>query len=227
MKRPLPIIGLLVFSIACVPRDRLNASCHWTNERLATAGEQHLISDVDLAEELAIRFADATRGHRSGHFAGVNVYAETREKCLASLLTVVGRAHGVDPEALRGVIGRRPPGFDFSMLVSFALLYAVASVVAVSRLRARFQFDLPLVAAAATYAAAIASSITGLMLFALWTATGEMLRVRDPHLSYRVGRLPWSQHWAELFIAAVALFLIINWLLYRRQRRSASSLSLL
>jgi preprotein translocase subunit YajC len=227
VKRPLPIIGLLVFSMACVPRDRLNASCHWANERLATAGEQHLISDAELAEELAIRFADTTRGRRSGHFAGVEVYAETREQCLASLLTVVGCAHGVDPEAIRGLIGRRPPGFDFSMLVSFALLYAIASFVAVRRLRARFRFDSPLVAAAATSAAALASSITGLMLFALWTAAGEMLRVRDPHLSYRVGRLPWSPHWAELFIAAVALFLIIDWLLYRRQRRSASGFSVL
>jgi hypothetical protein len=47
------------------------------------ADQRHWNGDARAAEELAIRYADAARGHRSGAFAGADDYRRTRDQCLA------------------------------------------------------------------------------------------------------------------------------------------------
>jgi hypothetical protein len=50
---------------SCLERDRVNANCEWksdTNFRIDPhnlAHQQHLVKDAQLAEDLAIRYADA------------------------------------------------------------------------------------------------------------------------------------------------------------------------
>src|SRR5689334_1412244 len=76
----------------CVSRERMNAACAWTNDPpraldlRRAADRRHLDRDAETAEELAIRYADAARGHRSGHFAGDAEYAGARERCMATLV---------------------------------------------------------------------------------------------------------------------------------------------
>src|ERR1700730_8220968 len=93
MKRLFTPLLLLVVLSGCA--GRLNPNCDWTNDPALPldlrkpADERHLTTDAMIAEELAIRFADTRRGHRSGHFAGMDEYVQTREQCMATLFAVV------------------------------------------------------------------------------------------------------------------------------------------
>jgi len=78
---------LVVISCSgCLGRP-INGSCAWPTNRpcgsiLQTGSDQrHLNADARFAEELAIRYADVTRGKRSGHFTDFDEYHRTRERC--------------------------------------------------------------------------------------------------------------------------------------------------
>src|SRR5690349_23761481 len=107
----------------------MNAACAWTNDPpraldlRRAADRRHLDRDAETAEELAIRYADAARGHRSGHFAGDAEYAGARERCMATLVDAAAAAHGVDRRDVVDAIGRRPTGVDLAVPLSFACAY--------------------------------------------------------------------------------------------------------
>jgi hypothetical protein len=201
------VIALCALSSACLPRDRLNSSCRWAGDVAGIASEQHLAADVALAEELAIRFADTTRGLRSRQFAGTQVYADTRDECMTSLLATIGTAHGVAPASLRQMIGRRPRGFDAAVFVSFAMLYVAACVLGSRWLRRRFRSSAAPFTAAAVIVSSLLASLVALVLLELWGSAWEMLRLGNGHLSYRAGREPWAQSGVEMFAIGVVVFL--------------------
>jgi len=224
-RRLLAPLLLMAMLGACAPRERLNANCEWTNDppqRLdpgTRAGDRHLISDATIAEELAIRYADRLRGRRSGHFAGMDEYALTRERCMASLFAVVATRHGVRSETVREHISRRRVDVDLAVLVSFAAFYALACRLLARRLVDRFPSSERFPAVAATAVTSVMASAGGLMIFALWAAAWEMMRVGTTHLSYRGAREPWNQPRAELFVAGVGLFCAIALLHYLNAAR--------
>ena len=108
----LPPLLLFTFG-ACPPLRRLNANCEWTNDaplRLDSrrcTDARHLKYDALIAEELAIRYADMKRGHRSGHLVGDDEYVQTRERCLTALLAIAATNHDVPPQEMRALVGRR------------------------------------------------------------------------------------------------------------------------
>jgi hypothetical protein len=168
-----------------------------------------LTNDAMIAEELAIRYADTRRGHRSGHFAGTDEYVQTREQCMATLFAVVADNHRVQPGHVRDLVGRRPADFDVAVLLSFAILYALVSNVLSGGMVSRFPRDEPVPALAATAIMSAMVSIGGLMIFALGAATLEMMRIGNTHMRYRVGRAPWGHHPAQLFVGGVVLFWLV------------------
>src|SRR5260370_41786603 len=93
---------LLVCSSGCIARERLNAHCQWSHDAASprdignAVDQAHLSNDAMVAEELAIRYADAQRGHRSGHFAGMDEYVKTREQCMATFFGVIAKNHRVN-----------------------------------------------------------------------------------------------------------------------------------
>src|SRR2546422_6874719 len=64
----------------------------------------HLMNEAILVEDLAVRYADFHRGHRSGHFAGNDVYQQTRDQCMAMLFEAVGNHHGVSTGQVRNAV---------------------------------------------------------------------------------------------------------------------------
>jgi hypothetical protein len=64
------LIGLLtcLSPAACLPRDRLNVGCEWTErdhgalDLRQSLDQQHLNQDVDIAIEVIMRSADAEHG---------------------------------------------------------------------------------------------------------------------------------------------------------------------
>jgi hypothetical protein len=75
-------LPLLVCFAACTRSDRRNANCQWPQETIISLDlrnpeqQRHISDDVELAEDLAIRYADSGRwkvpGQDAGHAAYMN-----------------------------------------------------------------------------------------------------------------------------------------------------------
>ncbi len=59
-------------------------------------------------------------------------------------------------------------------------------------------------------------SLGGVLLGEIWSFTAENFRVGNGHLSYRVNRIPWTQHRLGLFAGGVVLFWLLAWLHHRQ-----------
>jgi hypothetical protein len=59
------VVATYVSCPGCIERDRVNANCEWKSDTSFPidpqnpAHQQHLVKDAQLAEDLAIRYADA------------------------------------------------------------------------------------------------------------------------------------------------------------------------
>src|SRR5262249_58099297 len=76
---------------------RVNRECAWTNDPSTARDENHLAVDATVAEDLAIRYADARRGFGSGHYVDQRTYAAAREERLTATIGTIAAPHGVDP----------------------------------------------------------------------------------------------------------------------------------
>jgi len=212
-----PRVAVFVVSLCCAgcvggPR---GGTCDWPEEPPRAldlnkaADHRHLNGDARSAEEFAIRYADAARGHRSGQFAGADEYRRTRDRCLAALSSAIASRHGVRPDQVAGAVGQRDRRLDALVMLLFAALYGMVAKGAAQRLLERFPPDERWPALIATAAAAVFASAAAVIVGGLGSLIVEMVQVGDTHLSYRAGRLPWQQHWLALFVAGVMVFCII------------------
>jgi hypothetical protein len=223
----LPWFLLLACLSGCIGRERLNRNCEWTHDATFTfdiqnrTHQQHLIEDVQAAEELAIRYADEQRGHRSGQFSGMDEYVQTREQCMATLFGVIATNHRMDPQQVRESVGRRPAGFDVVVLLSFAMLYSLVVNGLVGGVFSRLPAGDAVPALVATAVMSVIVSAGGLTGLGLLAGAVEMIRFGDTHMSYRVGRMPWSQHTVGLYVSGVVLFWAIALVRYRRLAHQA------
>ena len=223
MKRAIAsLLFLLVCSAGCVGRERLNEDCAWTHDSEGpldaqeSAGQRHLIEDVTVAEEIAIRYADVRKGRRSGHFEGGTAYVSAREQCLAALFAKIAVAHQVGAPQVRAQVGRRIWSLDVAIGLAFAALYTfVASRIAGGIVGAFQPGKWTLISLAAVLMASVAVSAAGILSGELWSGLAESIRVGTTHMSYRAERLPWRHHRVVLFLAGILIFWLLSW---RRQR---------
>jgi hypothetical protein len=215
------LIALALSCGGCAGGGSRSLRCAWPDEaarRLdlrTNADQRHLNADARVAEELAIRYADVRRGHRSGHFSGFEEYHRTRDQCLASLAGEIANRHAISPSEVAGAVGRRDGRLDAFVLLVFAALYAFAANRFLRRLFARFPADDPWPALIGTAASAIGVSAVGVILGGLGATIVEMIQLGDTHMSYRADRLPWSRHAVPLFVGGMILFsliAVVRWL---------------
>jgi hypothetical protein len=169
----------------------------------------HLMSEAILVEDLAVRYADFHRGHRSGHFAGNDVYRQTREQCMAMLFEEVGDHHGVSLEQVRNAVMYRRAGVDLFVLGVFVAFYLVVANAIVRVMFRRVTCDQPWLRFMATTIAACGAAAGGLVLFGLCCAAFEMIRIGNTHMSFRGERGPWNQHQGELLLGGIILFVLV------------------
>jgi len=115
---------LLICCVACADRARVNTNCIWIARPHAS-----LDADALFAEDLAIRYADAHRGHRSEHYKGLAEYEQAREQCMAALFDAVARSHGVSTDDVRGALTHRRTAVDAAVIGSFFVLYGIVAAV--------------------------------------------------------------------------------------------------
>jgi hypothetical protein len=223
--RRLVVIAMLLLgcSAAFAEPDRRNADCRWPQEPAIPLNlrnpeqQRHLRADAELAEDLAIRYADLHVGPNSG-------YGQTRDECLAALFGTVAKNHGVTIEQVRDALGERPMSFDAAVLLSFAAFYFLAAYHFARRVCHRF----PLregwpTALVSTIGAAILVSFVGVLMLETMAALAEVIRLGNDHLSYRSYRIPWAQNRIALFVGGLFLFWLAAALRYRAASRDAEA----
>jgi hypothetical protein len=216
-----PSILLVVAVSGCIDRGRVNARCAWTGDTtfpidlLSAEHQQHLINDAQLAEEIAIRYADAEHERRfgsNGH-GGLVDNGRFRNECMARLAAAIESNHGVTAEQVRVAREQRNPLFDLAAALSFLPLYCLGVAMVCRRLRRRFSSDQRYVSAAVTGLASIAASFLGLQWGQLWLVIWEMIRVGNSHLGGSRAAVfnHWSyRHVGALFVGGVVLFWLID-----------------
>ena len=178
----------------------------------------HLMGEALRAEDLAVRYADVHSGHRSGQYAGSEAYQHAREQCMATLFDALANHHSVTVAQVRDALLYRRASVDVLILTLFVAFYTVAANAIARWIADSALAEAWVVRWVATAVAGFGAAATGLVLFAQWAATFEMIRIGNTHMSYRVGRSPWFEHRGELLIGGVVLFVLLAAYRYSRGR---------
>ena len=194
----------LVISISftgCVRREGRNSDCIWpeVNARPldpSRGGDaRHLREDVELAEDLAVRYMDAQRRSQSAQIRPGRPPGEVMNTCRNSLLKQISTSHNVSPTEVVQFFGRRSLAIDFIFILPFFLLYALLAMLLAGWLLRRYPPEESMTAALAmSLFCSVEFGVGGRLLGEQWSITAESIRVGTGHLSYRVDRLPWVQH---------------------------------
>lgn len=216
---------LLVCSAACAQRLPPDSNCEWPHETAISidltkpAQQRHPSDDAQVAEDLAIRYADSHTGPRSGHFAGFDEYGRTREQCMAALFQVIANNHGVTQEQVRKSLEYRRTSLDLAVILSFAVFYSFVASSMARRLWRRLPPNEGWIAGTmVTLVTSALVSMAGVGVGEIWSTIAETFRVGSGHLSYRTNRIPWTQHRLGLFVCGIVLF----WLMAGIQRRATA-----
>jgi hypothetical protein len=194
---------VLSCSTGCTLHPKTNSNCQWTS----TQGNRSLYYDAEIAEDLAIRYADAHRGLNSRNFEGLPQYARARDQCMSQLFEAVANQHSVTPAEVRRALNDRPRRIDLAIALPFIALYIFAVNAIISRLYEKNLDGTPSLRSPviAGYISLVTSS-AGVLLGEAWTGILETFRLGNGHLSYRTGRLAWSHHFPALFVGGLVLF---------------------
>ena len=220
----------------CIERRRINQSCEWTGDAAFPidsndpAHRRHLVADAQLAEDLAIRRADAEFGRLSGYEApqphgGLIDGGRVRNDCMATLVAAIETNHAVTAEQIAAARGEHSRLFDAAAALSFVPLFLVCAGAVCSRLSVRFSSEGRTVKLAALAVASIFTTLLGLQAGQLWLGIWEAVRVRNGHLSgFRAAtRTAWPHDYVGVLLAAgVAVFSFAAMFWHRAAFRGAS-----
>lgn len=161
-------------------------------------GSRDLRGDLELAEELAIRYMDAHLGPRDPAAA-----AQAKNRCLGLLLEALGKDHGLSAQEAFRSFGQRSAAVDLAMACPFLLLHVGLAILVLGRLRSFHPEGVPLWM---TIGAAVAFAAAGLLLAQWALGFTESVRIGTTHLSNRAFRLPVNRHPLAAFAFGLAVF---------------------
>lgn len=208
MKNLLLLFATLTLAACTRPGDYpVPPNCVWSEDDTSTldltriSDRRHLRFDAITAEDVSIRWADQHLGLRPE-------WDQRRRECMQSLFAGVARQHGVDVATVRQYSLQRETVLDAAVIFSFGTLYVVVAYVFAARIRRRFPPGEPGFWVM-TLAMAVGVSLVGYMVGNLWSIVIEEFRFGSGHLSYRMNRIPWRQHWAVLLFCCFAVFVLV------------------
>lgn len=214
-------IIVTAFSGCTRPGDHpISPNCEWIESDHRTlnlsiaADRRHLRFDAITAEDMAIRWADQRFGHRPEWDQRVG-------ECLNTLFTGLAKTHGVDVAVVRQYSRERDVVVDAAVILGFAFIYAVVAYGFAGRIRQRFPPGEPgFWVMALTMAAGV--SLVGVLIGIFGSIIIETLRLNSVHLSYRMFRIPFREHWVILFVGGVIIFISAALLHYYKTPRMPS-----
>ncbi|PYV79467.1 MAG: hypothetical protein DMG96_04105 [Acidobacteria bacterium] len=165
---------------------------------------RQLTHEAEFAEDLAIRYADACCGPRSGHFESMEEYGRRRDECMAQFFQVVALAYGTTENEIRASLTRRRPELDAASMISFFIIYVwLANALAFRILRGRNYESLG-TKVILLYAALLMGAVF-VHAGNIWCDTMEAIRLGNGHGSYR-DRVPWDHHAAAEYVVGILVF---------------------
>jgi hypothetical protein len=178
---------VLPFCVACLDRARVNTRCDWDENSVRALAlndwsqQRHLYEDVELAEELAIRYADAVHKERFGFdgHGGLIENGRLRDRCMAALVSTIAAAHDLPVERVKQarLRGYRDPRWDVGVLLSFTGLYGLIAWRIVRRISRRFPVDDGWPALIAPLLASVPVGMAAFQFFILWGGGLEAIRL--------------------------------------------------
>jgi hypothetical protein len=205
--RLLILMLFLLGASGCVRRDGINSDCRWPGETSnQPVSARRLSADAELAEDLAIRYADTHFGLRTPNPS--EAYDSERDRCMERLFAEIGKQHGVPVGQVSASLGQNRAYIDTAEVLPFALLYILIAVVAARMIWRRYAPAengwSPGIVMSLFVSLALAMAST--MLGEVWNWFVESHRIGNNHMSYRADRLFWARHRFELFFAACMIF---------------------
>ncbi|HYK22513.1 MAG TPA: hypothetical protein VEV42_17355 [Pyrinomonadaceae bacterium] len=207
MKLLLLFIPILIFTGCTRPVDHpISENCLWTEQDARpfdlnnASDRRHLRDDAVTAEDMAIRWADRHWGLRPE-------YEPERNKCMNSLFSGVATQHGVDVAVVRQYSRKRDVVMDAAVILGFGAVYGVVAYIFAGRIRQGFTPDEPGFWIL-TITLALGISLVGVLAGGLWSIVVEELRMGSGHLSYRMNRIPFRQHWVVVFVCCIGVFTV-------------------
>lgn len=221
--RPWTGLAVCFFIAACLPRERINATCAWREPAapLPASGEArraHLIEDIRVAKDLGIRYADA-----SGPPRPTPEGQRARDSCTERSFAEIARAHHLSLPDVTAMRSAREPWIDvLAVFLPAAALFAIVSRFFVSSIIGRHAPDERGGAAAVLTVLAPLAAGVAVALAQVWGVMVEQMRLRNQHISYRGLELPANRHGWLLWVLATGLFAAISVWELRRTRATAA-----
>jgi hypothetical protein len=211
------VIVITTFSGCARPGDYpVSPNCEWTESdhhtlNLATSTDRrHLRFDAVTAEDMAIRWADQHFGHRTE-------WDQRCQECMETLFTGLAKTHGVDVATVRQYSRERDVVVDATVILGFAFIYVLVAYILVGRIRRRFPPGEPgFWVMALTMAGGV--SLVGVLIGIFGSIIVEEFRMGSGHLSFRMFRIPFREHWVILFVCGVIIFLSAALIRYLRSQ---------
>jgi hypothetical protein len=211
--------ALYVTCPGCIDRGRITSACEWSGDPAFAidsrnaAHQKHLVGDAQVAEERAIRNADAEFGRRFGveHHGGLIDGGRLRDECLSRMLHAIENNHGVTSEQVRLARGQRNWIFDLAVSLLFLPLYVLGAIAGSRWLSRRFSTDGGFVRLVATAMVSFAVSFLGLQCLRLWGAVWEVIRVGNGHMTSirAASHNTWMHHVDGQLIGGMLLFWLV------------------
>jgi hypothetical protein len=207
MTRLLLLVVIIPAFTGCArPGDHpISPNCEWiesdgrTLNLVTSADRRHLRFDAVTAEDMAIRWADQHFGHRPE-------YDQRCRECMEKLFAGLGKNHGVDTATVRRYSRERNMVVDAPVILGFALLYSGMAYFVTGRIRRRFPPGEPGFWVM-TLTMSIGVSLAGVLIGMVGSIIVETYQLNSLHLSYRMNRIPFRQHWVLLFAGGVIIFI--------------------
>jgi hypothetical protein len=173
---------------------------------------RHLQTDVELAEELGVRYGDSFRRQQ-----GIVVEHERSDACTDALFAEIARLHGVSQTDIQQARGHRNVAYDLAIVIlPMALLGLALADFTARRIYRRFPGGEELPRLVTTIAAVVVLTIAWYQIGSMWSFMAESYRLRDPHVSYRASYVPWSHHAVVVAACGAAAFALVARVRYRR-----------
>ena len=217
MNRLLLVIATITLAGCTRPGDHpISSNCIWSEQDTHSlvltniSDRRHLRFDAVTAEDMAIRWADM-------HFSLRPEWGQKQNECMQTLFQGIAKQHGVDVAVVRQYSADRDLVADAAVIFSFGVLYVCVAYIFIGRIRRRFPFDdSSFWIMTLTMAAGV--SLVAVMVGNLGSIVIETFLLNTAHLSYRMNRIPFRQHWAMLFVAGLVVFGLVALMRSRHQR---------
>ena len=193
-------------AFGCIDSSRVNDACNWNDsghrplDLTRSDDREHLRVDVEVADELSVRFGDAHGRHRP------DLQRPFRSECTGALFDSIAATHSVSRAQI--AVAERARVWWVDLLAVYLPMAIVAGLVMdmiTRRVCRAFEPGERVAAAASVAVLVVIVSALALGATNFWSFNVEALRLRDGHLSNRAFLLPVVVHGWIGFLASVVL----------------------